>query len=92
MPRTLCVRNNFTTLEATLRGDGDAVKVSVSKTKRTKKQFEAIAAGRTGCWPLPRMPPLGRAVTDVAFRLPRASSSEGGGRSEAATDMTSRPP
>ena len=84
----LCVRNNFTTLEcATLRGDGDAVKVSVSKTKRTKKQFEAIAAGRNA-----RASRAARtfasppAVTDVAFRLPRASSSEGGGRSEAATD------
>ena len=43
----LCVRNNFTTLEcATLRGDGDAVKVSVSKTKRTKKQFGNIVKER----------------------------------------------
>ena len=33
----LCVRNNFTTLEcATLRGDGDAVKVQVAKTKKPR--------------------------------------------------------
>ena len=45
----LCVRNNFTTLEcATLRGDGDAVKVSVAKAKRTKKQFERNVADAYG--------------------------------------------
>ena len=81
----LCVRNNFTTLEcATLRGDGDAVKVSVAKAKRTKKQFErnvADAYGRTGqggkagAARKTRLPP---AVTDVAFRLPRSDAAGDG--------------
>ena len=86
----LCVRNNFTTLEcATLRGDGDAVKVSVAKAKRTKKQFERNVAdaygstgetGRTGrggkrAARKTRLPP---AVTDVAFRLPRSDATGDG--------------
>ena len=86
----LCVRNNFTTLEcATLRGDGDAVKVSVANAKRTKKQFErnvADAYGSTGetgrtaprrkrAARKTRLPP---AVTDVAFRLPRSDATGDG--------------
>ena len=40
----LCVRNNFTTLEcATLRGDGDAVKVRVAKSKKPKAESPSVS-------------------------------------------------
>ena len=100
----LCVRNNFTTLEcATLRGDGDAVKVSVSKTKRTKKQFGNIvkeresylqglleSSSRASRKKRRASPP---AVTDVAFRLPRvagAGDGDGDGDGASSVDVLTR--
>jgi hypothetical protein len=101
----LCVRNNFTTLEcATLRGDGDAVKVSVSKTKRTKKQFGNIVKEREsylqGLLESSSRAPSRKkrrasppAVTDVAFRLPRvvgAGAGDGDGDGASSVDVLTR--